>query len=139
MSVSGFSPAPFLPVAALPEQPCCLIVEDQALIALSIEAYLEDVGYEAAGPFRSSAEALIWLETHTPQVAILDYSLAEGTCTALAHELLQRQIPFMIYSGHSRSRDVPGVFRNAPWLEKPCPRDEILTALRMLLTPTLRS
>jgi DNA-binding response OmpR family regulator len=139
MSVSGLWSAPSLRAAALPDQPCCLIVEDQALIALSIEAYLEDVGYEAAGPFRSSAEALVWLETHTPQAAILDYRLAEGTCTALAQELMRRQIPFMIYSGHSRGRDVSGVFKNAPWLEKPCPRDDLLRALRMLLTPALQS
>jgi hypothetical protein len=39
-------------------QPCCLIAEDQALIGMALEAYLEDVGILVAGPFASCAEAL---------------------------------------------------------------------------------
>ena len=36
----------------------CLLVEDQALIGMALEAYLEGAGYEVAGPFATSAAAL---------------------------------------------------------------------------------
>ncbi len=56
-------------------QPSCLIVEDQALIGLSLEAYLEEVGFGLCETFPSAKEALAWIGTSTPTVAILDYSL----------------------------------------------------------------
>jgi hypothetical protein len=38
---SGFA----VPGAALPMAPSCLIVEDQALLGLALEAYLEEMGF----------------------------------------------------------------------------------------------
>jgi DNA-binding response OmpR family regulator len=116
-------------------RPCCLIVEDQALIAMSIETYLEDIGYEAAGPFRSGFGALEWLKTHTPQAAILDYGLVDGACTGLAHELLRQRIPFMVYSGYPRRDDAPPEFNNVPWIEKPCRAEDIITAVKLMMQP----
>jgi len=63
--------------------PCCMIVEDQALIGMSLEAFLEDAGFTVAGPFPSCADALRWLEHNTPQVAVLDVSLRDGTACRL--------------------------------------------------------
>ncbi len=59
--------------------PCCMIVEDQALIGMSLEAFLEDDGFSVAGPFLSCADALRWLEHNTPHVAVLDVRLRDGT------------------------------------------------------------
>jgi len=121
--------------ASARSRPRCLIVEDEVLIALSIEGYLEDLGYEAEGPFTAGAAALSWLETHTPQAAILDYSLADGACNKLARELRQRGIPFVIYSGYQPNADLPEEVRGMPWLEKPCRREDLLQALRSVLEP----
>jgi DNA-binding response OmpR family regulator len=63
--------------------PCCMIVEDQALIGMSLKAFLEDAGFAVAGPFPSCADALRWLEHNTPQVAVLDVSLRDGTACRL--------------------------------------------------------
>ena len=106
------------------------------LIALSIEGYLEDLGYEAEGPFMAGAAALSWLETHTPQAAILDYTLADGACSELARELRRRGIPFVIYSGHPPNADLPEEVRGMPWLEKPCSGEDLLRTLRSMLEPT---
>jgi DNA-binding response OmpR family regulator len=116
-------------------RPCCLIVEDQALIAMLIETYLEDINCEAAGPFKSGAEALEWLKTHTPQAAILDYGLVDGACTGLAHELLRRRIPFMVYSGYPCRDDAPPEFKDVPWIEKPCRAEDIITAVKLMMQP----
>jgi CheY-like chemotaxis protein len=112
---------------------CCLIVEDQVLIAMSLEAYLEDVGYELAGPFRSNADALAWLATSTPDLAILDYKLNDGFCIDLARTLRERDVPFVVYSGDRLAPGMPPEFEGAPWIEKPCPRQVFLDVLTTLV------
>jgi DNA-binding response OmpR family regulator len=119
----------------LSSQPTCLIVEDQALIAMSLEAYLEENGFGFCETFLSTAEALAWLGTNTPSVAIIDYSLKDGPCTVLVRILRERGIPFVIYSGHRREiacRELQDV----PWLAKPCDRLALLAALNCMI-PTL--
>jgi DNA-binding response OmpR family regulator len=99
---------------------------------MSLEAYLEDVGYELAGPFRSNTDALAWLDGSTPDVAILDYKLHDGLCIGLARTLRKRGVPFVIYSGDRQAAEMPPEFEGAPWIEKPCPRQvflDVLTAL----------
>ena len=81
-------------------QPTCMIVEDQALIGFALEAYLEEAGFGTCEVFPSAAEARAWLATHTPTVAVLDYRLKDGPCTTLTGVLAERNIPFVIYSGH---------------------------------------
>jgi DNA-binding response OmpR family regulator len=110
-----------------------MIVEDQVLIAMSLEAYLEDVGYELAGPFRSNTEALAWLDGSTPDLAILDYKLHDGLCIDLARILRKRDVPFVVYSGDRQAAVVPEEFDGAPWIEKPCPRQVFLDVLTTLV------
>jgi len=109
--------------------PCCMIVEDQALIGMSLEAYLEDAGFTVAGPFPSCADALRWLEHNTPQVAVLDVSLRDGTSLPIARTLRGRNTPFAIYSGLSFTANLPEELKEVPWLEKPVPREELTQTL----------
>jgi DNA-binding response OmpR family regulator len=89
----------------------CMIVEDQALIAMALEAYLEEVGFETAGPFMSNAASLQWLHVETPELAVLDVVLTDGPCVQLARELKSRGIPFAIYSGLPSAADAPEELR----------------------------
>jgi DNA-binding response OmpR family regulator len=114
-------------------RPCCLIAEDQTLIGMSLEAYLEEMGFDIAGPFAREPEALAWLETNAPHLAILDYKLGEGTCANLARELNGRDVPVIVYSGIKRGRDVPPELQAACWLEKPAPRSSLLKVVTELL------
>ncbi len=57
------------------------------------------MGFDVGEPFSSASEALAWLATHTPTIAILDYSLKDGPCTMLMRTLQERGIPFVVYSG----------------------------------------
>ena len=112
-------------------RPCCLIVEDQALIGMSLEAYLEEAGYAVAGPFLRRAQARAWLETNTPDLALLDVMLPDGSSVELARELKDRGVPFAIYSGLKPDGDTPE-FRDAPWLEKPVSRRALAETLAQL-------
>src|SRR5215210_7488925 len=78
---------------------CCLILEDQALIGLALEASLEEAGFSVAGPFGKSADALHWLGERTPDLALIDVLLKDGPCLPVARELRKRRVPFAIYSG----------------------------------------
>jgi DNA-binding response OmpR family regulator len=114
--------------------PRCLIVEDQALIAMSLEAYLEEAGIEITATFSSGTKALNWLVAHTPELALVDVMLEDGPCFKLARELKSRGIPFVIYSGLPPARDYPSELSEAPWLEKPAERAALTRALMQLVT-----
>jgi DNA-binding NtrC family response regulator len=105
-----------------------MIVEDQTLIGLSLEAYLEEAGFGTCEVFVSTAEARAWLATHTPTVAVFDYTLQDGPCTTLTGVLAERNIPFVIYSGHKCSV-APRQLQHVPWISKPCDREVLLAAL----------
>jgi len=109
-------------------QPSCVIIEDQALIAMSLEAYFEDVGF-AVHTLSSVAQAQAWLKDNTPELAILDFMLRDGPATELAHELHSRGVPFLVYSGYARHLGVPSQLQEVPWLEKPTRREDLLNAL----------
>jgi len=110
----------------------CMVAEDQALIAMSIEAYLEESGFEVAGPFPTSAKALKWLERATPGLAILDVMLQDGPSLRLARELKARAIPFVIYSGLPPTPTIPPEFQDVPWLEKPVSRENLARTLEQM-------
>ena len=112
----------------------CLIVEDQALIGMAIEAYLEDAGFVPA-LVSSGDQALSWLASATPQCVILDYQLKDGLCTDLARELRRRGVPFVVYSGHRRSPSVAVELQDVPWIEKPAARADLVDAVTTAARP----
>jgi DNA-binding response OmpR family regulator len=109
--------------------PCCLVLEDQALIGMALEASLEDAGFQISGPFVRVRDALKWLQTHTPDLALLDLELRDGPCTQLATTLRGRGVPFAIYSGVRPPTVRPPEFDNVPWLEKPVSRRDLAAVL----------
>ncbi len=113
-------------------QTCCLVCEDQALIGMALEAYLDDQGVAVAGPFASNAEALAWIECDSPEVAILDYMLQDGPCTALAQALTGRGVPVIIYSGFPQDARTPLELRGLTWLEKPVGGESLMNAAAQL-------
>jgi len=110
-----------------------LVVEDQVLIGLSIEAYLQDLGIDVGGPFQCEAEALRWLADGRPDFAIVDYALRDGPCLDLAAALSRRGVPFVVYSGHRQRPGMAGALGRAVWIAKPAPRSVILTSLARIL------
>jgi DNA-binding response OmpR family regulator len=115
----------------MPCRPRCLIVEDQALIGMSLEASLEEAGFDVIGPFARKAQALASLDSETPDLALLDIMLPDGSSVELARELKRRAVPFAIYSGLKPEADTPE-FKDVLWLEKPVSRRALTDALSEL-------
>ena len=113
----------------------CMIVEDQALIGMSLEASLEEAGFQVAGVFMSNAQALQWLEGDAPDIAVLDIMIKDGTSLEIARALKRLGVPFAIYSGLPPKADCPPELQNVLWLEKPASREILLNVLGQLAAP----
>jgi DNA-binding response OmpR family regulator len=113
--------------------PLVLILEDEALIGLNLRDDLQDAGYRVEGPFTTCAAALSWLQTATPDTAILDAALKDGPCRAIAQELTRRKVPFLIYSGYHEDRQLLAEFPHVTWIEKPAPCSVLVEACQQLL------
>jgi DNA-binding response OmpR family regulator len=111
---------------------CCLILEDQALIGLALEASLDEAGFEVAGPFEKSSQALDWLSDQTPDLAVIDVLLKDGPCLPVARELRRRKVPFAIYSGLKPPLPAASEFQDVPWLQKPVSREQLRITLQRL-------
>ena len=114
-------------------RPLVLVLEDEALIALNVQDELQDAGYEVAGPFSTCSAALEWLQTTTPDMAILDATLKDGPCREIALELSRREVPFLIYSGYQEDRQLLSEFDHITWIEKPVPSEVLVQACQQLL------
>jgi DNA-binding response OmpR family regulator len=108
------------------QSPRVLLVEDEALIALALTDDLEAAGYEVAGPFHRCGDSLDWLGRETPDLAIIDIHLRDGSSAELARVLRERDVPFIVFSGEKRDRPVHEAFAGARWLSKPVATRELL-------------
>ncbi len=106
-----------------------LILEDEALIAMTLEDDLKAAGYAVAGSFATCESALRWLQDARPDLAILDATLRHGTCAAVAAELNRRGIPFVFHSGTRQSRNQIAEQAGAPWVDKPSSARDVAEAL----------
>lgn len=113
--------------------PAVMIVEDEAIIAFSLEDSFQDEGYEVVGPFSSCADALSSVATRLPSLAILDATLSDGSCIELARELRRRGVPFLVYSGHGEFEDHSSELDGITWIEKPASPDKVLRAAGALI------
>jgi DNA-binding response OmpR family regulator len=107
-----------------------LLVEDEPFILVDIQGGLEDEGAVVL-PALSVGEALEALATERVTAAILDFKLAGGTADDLCHQLVERMIPFVVYSGYS---DVDGECRRWEIVQKPADTSELITKLLAALT-----
>ena len=123
-----------VPVA---DSPLCLVIEDQVLIGMAVQASLENAGFRVAGPFMRNADALEWLDKHTPDLALVDILLKDGPCTRVVRALQRQGIPFAIYSG-LKPGDRPHHLGMVRWIEKQASRQDLAGALRGILSRSER-
>lgn len=95
-----------------------LLVEDDPLVAMMLEGYLDALGYELIGPAESIATALHLIGTATFDSAIVDVHLANGEISApVAAALKAAGKPFLVTTGHQVALDP--AYDGAPLLAKP--------------------
>ena len=106
-----------------------LIVEDEPLIAMMLEDFLETLDRQIAGTVDTVADALARLADGGFDGAILDVNLRGGeTCWPFADALAEAGIPFVLATGGGGDMIADG-HRHRPVLSKPFTMDGVERAL----------
>jgi two-component system, response regulator PdtaR len=116
-----------------------LVAEDEALIALDLEAALRGLGCEVLGPTPTVAATLALLAERRPDVALLDPGLRDGWAAPVARALAAAGVPFAVVTGHHPARlAADPALRDAPRLAKPYRREDLRAAVARLAASSRR-
>ncbi len=109
-----------------------LIVEDEPLIAMMLEDFLDALDREVAGTADSVATALACLDRGTVDAAILDVNLRGGEQSwPIAERLAATGVPFVLATGGAGDM-IAEAFRDRPVLSKPFTMDAVARVLDTL-------
>jgi CheY-like chemotaxis protein len=106
-----------------------LVVDDEAMIVMLMEAFLEDLECKVVGTASSLRDALEKARSLAMDVALLDINLAGEMSYPVAEVLQSRNIPFAFATGYG-TVGLPSGLRAAPVLTKPFRRDQLCDILR---------
>ena len=105
-----------------------LIVEDEPLISMMLEDFLESLGHKVAGTCDNVREALDATERGGFDLAILDVNLKGENVWPVATRLQEQGVPFVIASGGHVDAP-PAQFASVPLIEKPYTVDRVTPAI----------
>ena len=109
-----------------------LVVEDEPLIAMMLEDFLETLGHTVHATCERVADAVAEAEKGGFDIAILDVNLNGEHVWPVAYKLREKQIPFVIATG-GHVEPPPAEFKNAPVIEKPYTVDRVTPAMEEAL------
>lgn len=105
-----------------------LIVEDEPLIAMMLEDFLESLGHSVSATCDTVGDALSEVERGGFDLAILDVNLKGENVWPVASQLRERGLPFIIASG-GHVDPPPAEFASVPLIEKPYTVDRVTPAI----------
>jgi DNA-binding response OmpR family regulator len=99
---------------------CCLVLEDESLIALDYERILRSAGADSIVSLGRLADAYALLKKRAPfDLVLLDVDLDGESSLPLARTLIADKIPVVIITGLFGKTARPSDLLTVPWLEKP--------------------
>lgn len=111
--------------------PRVLIVEDEAVIAMALEMFLEELGAHVIATAGNVQDALQKATSEDFDLAFLDINLNGQKAHVLPGVLERRRKPFAFVTGYGE-QGVLEAHANAPVVAKPFSRDAVSTALEKL-------
>jgi CheY-like chemotaxis protein len=105
-----------------------LIVEDESLISMMLEDFLDSLGHNVAGTCETVGDALARVEEGGFDVAIVDVNLNGERVWPVADRLREKGIPYILATG-GHIEPPPAAHEAAPVLAKPFTLDAIEPAL----------
>jgi DNA-binding NarL/FixJ family response regulator len=110
-----------------------LVVEDEALVAMTIEALLSDAGFEVLACVDTGAAAVEACERLRPQVAVMDINLRGPMDGCEAAAIIRRtcgaSVVFLTGQGDAATRKRACALDPAAYLVKPFLADELVAAV----------
>ena len=114
-----------------------LIVEDEALVALTLEDVLSEAGYMVCGIADRPAEALALASQHRPEIAVIDVRLAAGGDGIALAEQMAALLPVLILFATGNPAEVCARARAGQGcLSKPFQSEWLLAALDAIQSGT---
>ena len=110
-----------------------LVVEDEMMVLMNIEAVLADLGCAAISAAAKVDSALALLEAERFDVAILDVNLGDQASFRVAEALALRSIPFVFSTGYGE-HGIDVRFGDRPVLRKPYSDEQLGAAIARLLS-----
>lgn len=107
-----------------------LILEDEALIALTLMDAVRELGCSVIGPASNVGAALELVRQNPPELAILDVNLAGIGSAPVAEALHARHVPFVYCTGYAEPALQIDPVLSAPMLTKPIDTRALADALR---------
>lgn len=95
-----------------------LIVEDEAIVAMLIEDFLEDLGCTIIGPIAEVGPAIEAIRQEHIDCAVLDVNLAGAKSYPIADALKERALPFIFTTGYGEA-GLESAYQGHPVLQKP--------------------
>lgn len=95
-----------------------LVVEDEAMIGMMLEDYLDVLGYRLHGIAANLDEACVQAQAGGFDAALLDCNLQGEKSWPVADILTEKKIPFVFATGGTAD-DLPSAYANSQTLAKP--------------------
>jgi PAS domain S-box-containing protein len=122
------------------KQGTILIVEDEPIVALDLQQAVEELGYRVAGIAESAEEALVAVEKHRPQLALMDISIAGSMDGIQAAKILRKWFftPVIFISAFSDERTIARAAKEMAlgYLTKPFRSRELAATIELALSRT---
>jgi PAS domain S-box-containing protein len=112
-------------------KPYILLVEDEPLVAMMMNGFLDQLDCHVVGPCNTPFEALAFLKDNALDGAILDINLGGETVYPVADALVRLGIPFVFVTGYG-SESVDSRFSQVKRLEKPIGFESLRETVREL-------
>jgi DNA-binding NtrC family response regulator len=105
-----------------------LILDDDAPHTMHLQGILFQEGYSETFVFIENQAAERWLARHTPDVAVINPGLQDGSCRGIVSTLAKRDVPFIVYTAFRPGPD--SWLEGGQWISKPCIPHIMLSAVR---------
>lgn len=117
------------------EQRNILVVEDEPLISMMLEDFLQSLGHHVSAICETVPEALAACEAPDFDLAILDVNLKGQAVWPVAARLREQNIPFVLASG-GHVDPPPPEFAAVPMIDKPYTIDRVTPAIDAAMSAT---
>ena len=111
-----------------------LVVEDDTIIAMTVEDMLEEIGCKAVAVAMTVSEAMERIADTEFDIALLDLNLKDDTSLAVAGKLRELDKLFVFATGYDGLPNGSG-FNDAPVISKPYRLEQLAGALAKVCAP----
>ena len=115
-----------------------LVVEDEMLIGAKIALFLTELGYEVTGILPRAEEALLQMESETPDIALLDIQLKGNMDGISLAKILQKdyQVPVIFLTANTDDATFQLAKKAKPYafLSKPFNKTDLQRALELTIS-----